>query len=136
MRNLNGSDMIDLRRIFAGWHPPRLPETVEVSVGGLVKTRYWLLACLWFWTAGARVDVASIFESEPEYVHRTQIDMCRSHGSATQRAECVTQILVAASNARFYKFAVTFLPPILLVPLCGGVFRRLGKTASRRLRLL
>lgn len=128
--------MTYLRRIFAGWHLPRLPETVEVSVGGLVKTGFWLLALAWFWGIGARVDVNSVFQSEPEYVHRAQVDVCRSQGTASQRADCVTQILVSASNARFNKFAITFLPPIVLLPICGAVFRRLGKTAKRRFRVL
>lgn len=115
---------------------PRLPDKVELPYGGLVRTGFWLLAFAWFWTAGARTDVAKVFRNDPDYIRTQQIAICRSYRTPSARGDCVTRFLVSSSNEKFYRVAVTFLPPLLLVPLCGVTLRRMGRRAQRKLRIL
>lgn len=115
--------------------PPRLPDKVEFTYGGLIRTGFWLLAFAWFWAAGNHVHVGTVFNSGSDTVRNYQISICRSYQDPTARGECVTRYLVGASDEKFYRVAITFLPPLLLFPLCGAAIRRMGKTAARKHRI-
>lgn len=122
---------------FLGRVPlPRVPGKVEVPYGGLVKTGFWILAFAWFWGAGNGTNVAQVFYSGPDYVRTQQISICRSYQTPTGRSECVTRFLVGSSNDKFSRVAITFLPPLILVPICGRAVRRLGPRARRKVRIL